>query len=122
MTVYNKAAFDAAHTKFLEAPTTLTDDDIAQFAAVLPKLGDRARARQQNLVAAETADERKLLDSRATRRDMMQGFEDVIFPLLAVHQYKRDQLEAQIVQLGRQVEDLKSEVNYLTWARQETAK
>jgi hypothetical protein len=79
LTVFNRAAFDAAHTKFLEAPTTLTDDDIEQFAIVLPKLGDRARAKRQNLVPAETADERKMLDARATRRDMMQGFEDVIF-------------------------------------------
>jgi hypothetical protein len=118
---FNHAAFEAARMKFVNDPKTLTDDDIEQFAIVLPKLADRARAKRQNLVPAESADERKKLDRPATRRDVMQSFEDVIVPMLAVGQYKRKQLEAQITTISKQLEEARSEINYLRWAREQEA-
>jgi hypothetical protein len=101
MTVYNRAAFTAALTKFTEDPASLTDSDIEQFAIVNPKIADRARARRQGFVPAETEMERKALDRPVTRRDVMQVLEDFLFPRLAEHRYLEEQLEARVVSLEK---------------------
>ena len=118
MTDYDSKAFSAAHTKFLSDPTSLTDADIEQFDIVSPKLGERARAKRQNFVPAETEAERKLLNRPATQRDVMALFDDLITPLLLTHQYKRRELESKFVEVAKQLEDLTTEVNYFKWVRE----
>ena len=49
----------AAQTKFIADAKTLTDADLEQFAIVDPALAERARARRQGFVPAETELERK---------------------------------------------------------------
>ena len=96
---------------------------IEQFAIVDPALAERARARRQGFVPAETELERKHNALPVTRRDVMEAIQDVLLPRLATQRYKCEQLEAQITTMGKQLEEARSEINYLRWAReQETAK
>ena len=44
---------------------------------------------------------------------------DVIFPALALHKFKRQQLETQIAAIGQQLEDAQTELRYVQWARQQ---
>ena len=102
---------------------TLTDADIEQFAIVDPPLAECARARRQGFVPAETELERKHNALPVTRRDVTEAIQDVLLPGLATHRYKFEQLEAQITTMSKQLEEARSEINYLRWAReQDTAK
>jgi hypothetical protein len=88
MPYYDTTLFEAAHERLLTDVKTLTDDDIAQFAAVDPTLADRARAKRSGFVEQETDEERQLLARPATHRELIDFLRDGIGPILATHRYR----------------------------------
>ena len=100
---------------------TLTDDDIEQFATVDPKLAERARARRQGFVPAETELERKQNALPVNRRDVTEAIQDVLLPLLATHRYKCQQLETQLLEMAKRLENAQTELRYLQWLREQEA-
>lgn len=76
--MYNPVTFHEAHKKFLTDAKTLTDDDLAQFAIIDPKLAERARAKREGYVEADPdidADKR-LLAQTMTHQGLSDFFND----------------------------------------------
>ena len=96
---YNTKLFEAALQRFLIEPTTLTDDDLAQFAVVDVHLAERARAKRAGFVEAETEAERNALARPATWRDLREWHRDTIAPVLATYRHKYALLEHENVLL-----------------------
>jgi hypothetical protein len=106
---YNSTAFETAHKKFLDDATTLTDDDLAQFAIVDPKLAERARAKRAGFVKAETDDDRRDLARPATMRDFLDFVVDDFGPILATYRHKNAMLEERCLALEQRVLELEAQ-------------
>ena len=70
---------------------------------------------------AETELERKHSALLVNRRDVTEAIQDVLLPVLATHRYKSEQLEERVTTLANQLEQARSEINYLRWAREQEA-
>jgi hypothetical protein len=109
MTIYNYKLFEAAHTKFIEAPATLTDADLEQFTVVDPKLAERARARRAGYVKSETDEERKTFAQPATMRHLIHLYNDEIMPVLATYRHKNAMLEERCNALEHRLLELEAQ-------------
>jgi hypothetical protein len=101
MAEYNSDAFSAAHQRFLTDAKSLTDDDLAQFAVVDPKLAERARAKRAGFVeAAEdgAATPRQFAKS-ITVKVLLDYQRDCLAPILATHKYRVKQLTETVERL-----------------------
>jgi hypothetical protein len=103
MTRYDAALFQAAHKRLMVDAKTLTDDDLAQFAAVDPTLADRARAKRNGFVEAYTPAERKAAERPATLGQMLDYVNDTIAPVLATYRYRLEESRALIVALEQRL-------------------
>jgi len=116
-------AWSDAHQKFFTDAKTLTDDDLAQLATSDPELAEKARAKRSGFVPSETDAERQRLAKTVTQRSLEMMLEDALIPsLMASIRDMRDKHNEKLRDLGKQIEDLRSEINYLTWTREETTK
>jgi len=93
MATYNRAIFSAAHAKYFEAPTTLTDDELAQFAIVDPAFAERARAKRAGFVEAVNPEFQKAGELGAVMHEFVSWVADVHNPILATYRHRLDELE-----------------------------
>jgi hypothetical protein len=107
---YNATAFETAHKRFLVEPKNLTDDDLAQFAAVDPQLAERARARRSGFVEAADDDSRTLAKRALTYKGLVCFFRDHVAPILATHRYKAAQTTARLDELAERCFALEARV------------
>lgn len=136
---YEPKAFDAAHKKFMTAPTTLTDADLEQFEAVSPDFAARARLKRdgyrKDVTAGFAEADKKLYQKPATlaavREASDQILNDYLVPILATYRLKFESFGKEIERLsealataakenGRQrtlLEEQQASINLLLWQR-----
>lgn len=106
---YDATLFAAAHDRLLVNATSLTDDDIAQFAAVDSRLADRARARRAGFVEADDAEMKKFGRRPVTVKFLLQVFfGDFVVPLLKMQEMYTRQAHARAAALEKQIAQLQS--------------
>lgn len=103
MTMYDPELFSAAHDRFCDDPKTLTDDDLAQFAAVDPRFADRARAKRSGFVEAYTPAERKAAEQPANLGQMLEFFTDHVGPILSTYRHRIKESRELIVALEQRL-------------------
>jgi hypothetical protein len=102
---YDKTLFDAAHTRFLVEPKSLTDDDLTQLAVIDPRLAERARAKRAGFVEADD-DWRTLAKKTVSFKGLVEFFRDHVAPVLAVHRHKSEEATTRLDFLEARVLDL----------------
>jgi hypothetical protein len=60
---------------------------VEQFAAIDPKLAERARAKRAGFIEAEDDDDKALRKAPMSQKDLLSWQKDVIQPMLATYRY-----------------------------------
>lgn len=104
---FDEKAWLAAHDRFLNNPTGLTDDDLTLLQLVDPKLSEKARARRAGYVEAQSDEDRRLAKQQFTFADMSKCIADILGPLAALQRFKSEErivaLEGRILELEAQL-------------------
>lgn len=109
---YDPVLFRSAHTKYLDSPRDLSDDELAQLEYVNEQLGTRARAKRQGIPEPEDPD--PLLKQKVTVGLFLNFLRDSVFPQIATYRVRGQEDRVRLHELERRLTELESrpEIKY----------
>lgn len=95
--------------RYLEHPTTLTDDDIGQLALVSAGLAERSRARRAGYVERDSEDLKKIGKQPVTISFLLKHFRDCVGPIIGTHRLRIREAHERIAALEARIAELESQ-------------